>query len=206
MGVVELCIACFASSISASLVMTKVYNIVLDDFVPHFSLQLTYPATHTTVSLGNEIPPSHVRKTPVFDFYPFTPPPSLGNARSNKTYILVLTDPDAKSRKNPIWSEMCHWVVTNVTSPELGGPGDPGEPPVPAVLKSYLPPNPPAGTNWHRYVFVLMAADQTQAEKLQAPKRRKHWGYGEVRHGVRDWANEYRLQVLGANFFYAKSE
>lgn len=186
--------------------MTKVYKIVLDDFVPHFSLQLTYPATHTTVSLGNEIPPSRVQEAPVFDFYPFTPSLTLGNACCNESYTLVLTDPDAKSHKDPIWSEMCHWIVTNVTSPELVEPGRPGELPVPAVLEPYLPPSPQAGTDWHRYVFVLMAGDKTQTEKLRAPKHRKHWGYGKVRHGVRDWAKEYGLQVLGANFFYARCE
>ncbi|KAL1980888.1 hypothetical protein VTN96DRAFT_3345 [Rasamsonia emersonii] len=177
---------------------------VLDDFLPQYSLQITYPATHTTVQLGNQVQPSQVHSTPVFDFRPLGSS-SLSADTNNKTFTLILTDPDARSRKNPDWSEMCHWIVTNITSPELVMPGNPDRSPTPAVLKTYLPPGPPKGTGWHRYVFVLLAGDANEARNLQAPKDRKHWGYGRVRHGIRDWAQDNKLKILSANFFYSMS-
>ena len=78
--------------------------------------------------------------------------------------------------------------------------------PEPNVLESYYPPSPPKGTGVHRYVFVLLEGDVADSEKLSAPTERKHWGYGKSRHGVRDWAAEYGLEVVGANFFYAQNE
>lgn len=73
-------------------------------------------------------------------------------------------------------------------------------------LKSYLPPTPPPKTGKHRYVFVLLAGSKEDAGELKAPKKRKHWGYKKVRHGVRDWAEEWGLEVVGANFFFAEDE
>jgi phosphatidylethanolamine-binding protein (PEBP) family uncharacterized protein len=94
--------------------------------------------------------------------------------------------------------------VANVSSPEEGVGGGGGEAPETNVLMSYYPPAPPKGTGFHRYVFVLLEGDAEESSKLKAPEERKHWGYGKKRHGVRDWAKENGLRVVGANFFYAE--
>ena len=70
-------------------------------------------------------------------------------------------------------------------------------------LVEYLPPSPPPKTGKHRYVFVLL---EGKTNHLRTPKERPHWGYGKVRHGVRDWAEENQLEVVGANFFYAANK
>lgn len=113
---------------------------------------------------------------------------------------------------------MCHWIVANVTTPEfrggpfildmMGGAGDDDGPARshPKVLESYLSPAPPNGTGYHRYVFVLLQGETEDAWKIEAPKKRKHWGYHKKRHGVRDWAEDNGLRVVGANFFYAKHD
>lgn len=64
-------------------------------------------------------------------------------------------------------------------------------------------PAPPPKTGKHRYVFVLLHGD---ASKLKAPKERKTWGTGKPRHGVRQWAEESGLKVVGANFFYSENK
>ena len=64
-------------------------------------------------------------------------------------------------------------------------------------------PAPPPKTGRHRYVFVLLHGD---ASSLKAPKERKTWGTGKPRHGVRQWAEEAGLKVVGANFFYAQDK
>jgi phosphatidylethanolamine-binding protein (PEBP) family uncharacterized protein len=177
--------------------------IVLDDFYPQYSLEIVYPATHTVIELGDRIDPVQVHESPVYNFQPFDPQPPGPNWEARTRYTLALTDPDARSRENPDWSEMCHWIVSNISSPELLRPGKPDRTPDPTVLKSYLPPSPPKGTGWHRYVFVLLGGDAKDSKDVTPPKDRKHWGYGHIRHGVRDWANDQNLEVLGVNFFYS---
>ena len=65
------------------------------------------------------------------------------------------------------------------------------------------PPSPPKKTGLHRYVFVLLEGDNTNLTK---PEDRKRWGAPVERkgYGVREWADEEGLRVVGANFFYAK--
>ena len=63
----------------------------------------------------------------------------------------------------------------------------------------YLPPTPPPKTGYHRYVFVLLMprTDKGVQGELTKPKDRQHWGYGYVGAGVREWANENDLLVIG---------
>ncbi|KAJ9628344.1 carboxypeptidase Y inhibitor [Knufia peltigerae] len=187
------------SAIRDTLIANKIIGDVLDDFEPSYYIEIDYPSTHDKVVLGNDIPVDAVSERPVFNFFSMKP---SSVETMNSTFTLVLTDPDAKSRDKPKWSEMCHWILTNLTTPTPGPPpgtlhAKPGE------IMEYLPPGPPPKTGAHRYVFVLLAGDSSN---LKAPKDRKHWGYGKVRHGVRDWAEENDLKVVGANFFFAQNE
>jgi hypothetical protein len=52
-------------------------------------------------------------------------------------------------------------------------------------------------------VFLLLEGDNTN---ITAPDDRQHWGFGKKGHGVRDWAEKEGLEVIGANFFYAKNK
>lgn len=201
-----------ANTIRDVLIDNKIIGDVLDDFQPDYYLDITYPKRHEAVRLGNDIPVKSVSDRPVFLFRPLSPlKPPAGHSQDSDTdaiFTLILTDPDAKSRENPKWSEMCHWIITNLTDPSR-------EPPPPPFFESpqllglkygevekYLPPGPPPKTGPHRYVFVLLKGD---SHPVEAPKERKHWGYGKARHGVRDWAAENDLTVVGANFFYAQN-
>ncbi|KAL6249132.1 carboxypeptidase Y inhibitor [Rhinocladiella similis] len=187
------------STIRDTLLANKIIGDVLDDFEPSYYIEVDYPSTHDKVVLGNDIPVDAVSERPVFNFFPIKPP---SVEAKNSAFTIALTDPDAKSRDKPKWSEMCHWILTNLTTPAPGPPpgthgAKPGE-----IIK-YLPPSPPPKTGAHRYVFVLLAGDSSN---LKAPRDRKHWGYDKVRHGVRDWADENDLKVVGANFFFAQNE
>jgi phosphatidylethanolamine-binding protein (PEBP) family uncharacterized protein len=180
------------------LISNSIIDEVLDDFTPTYSVSVAYPAAHESVQLGNDIPVSAVDSRPTFEFHALSPDKHAGK---NKIFTLVLTDPDAKSRAKPKMSEMCHWIMTNLTTPVPWSLGTfkakEGE------LVEYLPPSPPPKTGKHRYVFVLL---EGRAKQLTAPKERPHWGYGKIRHGVRDWAEENNLGVVSANFFYAANE
>lgn len=193
-----------SSSIHDSLKDNKIIGDVLDDFEPSFYIDLAYPKHHEKVLLGNDIPVKHVQERPVFIIQPINPSTNL-HFSDGATFTLALTDPDAKSRDNPKWSEMCHWLITNITTAQPEG--EPNASPVllklEGELEEYKPPGPPPKTGAHRYVFVLL---QGRTGELTPPKDRQHWGYGKPRHGVRDWAKENHLEIVGANFFFAQDK
>ena len=219
----------FQSTIRDVLLANQIIPQVLDDFEPTYYLDISYPQDHEKVLMGNNIPVESVSKRPSFTFHPLTGPPDYGDPPNDKDLIftLALTDPDALSRKHPVKSEMCHWIVTNLTTPIVGVDSewpdllemveefeqwaeheidldlDLNELMVgkkPGEVESYVPPAPPKKTGPHRYVFVLLEGD---VSKMKPPKERPHWGYGKERHGVRDWSEENDLTVVGANFFFA---
>jgi len=47
-------------------------------------------------------------------------------------------------------------------------------------------------------VFLLLEGDNSD---LKEPDDRQHWGFGKKGHGVRDWAKQEGLEVVGGNFF-----
>ena len=138
------------------------------------------------------------------------------------SYVVTLTDPDAPSRDDPKWSEMCHWIASNVTiSPntfnilplpkfdlvdaEEEGKSTDGRP---DDVMEYKPPGPPPKTGKHRYVFLVFAPKNgtTEALHLSKPSDRKHWGTGEERGGVREWAANNGLVPVAANFIYSENK
>ena len=171
-----------SSTIRDILLGAEIIGDVLDDFDPSYDIDVAYPRAHEAVQLGNDIPVKAVSKRPTFTFHSLVP--SL--TKKNSTFTLVMTDPDATSRSDPTMAEMCHWVITNLTTllPEntmfpsssidlpffdIAKSKREGE------LKSYYPPAPPPKTGKHRYVFVLL---EGESKDVQAPKKRPHWGMG----------------------------
>mmetsp|Transcript_112924 Transcript_112924/g.243264 ORF Transcript_112924/g.243264 Transcript_112924/m.243264 type:complete len:172 (+) Transcript_112924:2-517(+) len=67
---------------------------------------------------------------------------------ADKLYTVVMTDPDAPSRKEPLFREFVHWVVHNV--PGGGNMAEGGD-----VAVAYLGPGPPCNSGPHRYVFNI---------------------------------------------------
>ena len=76
--------------------------------MPRIEVSLSYTSSHMSVLLGNIIPVPATLSRPVFQLTPFNNP-SLTPTRtsvSNKTFTLVLSDPDATSRAEPVKSQM----------------------------------------------------------------------------------------------------
>lgn len=162
--------------------------------------------------LGNTIKPKHLQKQPIVSLFDESES-SLSTSESN--YVVTLTDPDAPSRDNPEWSEVCHWIGANISVSEkklyilpmsifntdayraTGGPDG---------VVEYKPPGPPKKTGKHRYVFLVFAPKNGTAASLNLskPKDRRHWGTGKERGGVRDWARENGLVPVAANFVYSQ--
>jgi phosphatidylethanolamine-binding protein (PEBP) family uncharacterized protein len=181
---------------------------VIDDFLPSLTLSVSWADAHA--KLGNTINPKHLQNQPKILLYDDT----SSSANSQMNYVITLTDPDAPSRDNPKWSEMCHWIATNLTLssttysilplPEFGltsisGPDD---------VMPYKPPGPPPKTGKHRYVFLVFAPKNgtTGTLHLEKPKDRQHWGGGEEGKGVREWSQQMGLVPVGAEFVYAENK
>jgi len=179
--------------IREGLKQASIIDDVIDDFQPSCYLQLSFLSKHGKVSMGNALDPSQTKSPPAVEIICPSKHPPKG------PFTIALTDPDAPSRDNPKWSEVCHWLVT---APAIGS--SPSE--IDSGLNEivgFKPPGPPPKTGYHRYIFLLFSGDNAN---LTAPEDRQHWGFGKKGYGVRDWAEREALVVVGANFFYARNE
>jgi phosphatidylethanolamine-binding protein (PEBP) family uncharacterized protein len=188
---------------------------VIDDFLPSLTLSITWPDDHA--DLGNTIKPQHLQNQPAITLRDETS--SLESTASGMTYVVTLTDPDAPSRHNPKWSEMCHWIATNISlskstfailplpEAKLTRVSDDDDS-NPDDVVEYKPPGPPPKTGKHRYVFLVFAPKNGTSETLHLskPKERQHWGTGKDEGGVREWAEENELVPVAANFIYSKNK
>lgn len=176
--------------------------LVIDDFLP--SLMLGIEWHKEEADLGNTIKPKKVQKAPTIELRDDISSCANYACASNMTYTIVLTDPDAPSRDNPEWSEVCHWIATGVPITSASGRCREGD-----IVKAskrkikevmpYKPPGPPPKTGKHRYVFLaFVPLNGTSIPlNLSKPSTRKHWGTGKERHGVRQWAAENKLTPIG---------
>ncbi|XP_014667553.1 PREDICTED: protein D3-like [Priapulus caudatus] len=121
---------------SAYLAMEK-HEIVPDvvDKVAPNSIEIEYESCK--VNMGDELTPTQVQKQPKKMTWP---------CDKGKFYTLIMTDPDAPSRKNPKFREWHHWMVGNIPGCDVHQ----GE-----TLSEYVGSGPPEGTGLHRYVFMV---------------------------------------------------
>lgn len=192
------------------------YSVVIDDFLPSLTLSVAWPEANA--KLGNTVKPSYLDEQPTISLHDDTSPDGK-HMNTDMRYVLTLTDPDAPSRDNPEWSEMCHWIASNVSTaqqtfsilpiPEFGvsveaektqgGLDD---------VMEYKPPGPPPKTGKHRYVFLVFAPRNgtTEPLHLSRPESRRHWGTGKLGGGVREWAKGNGLVPVAANFIYSQND
>ncbi|EXF82180.1 phosphatidylethanolamine-binding protein [Colletotrichum fioriniae PJ7] len=176
----------------------KVIPTVLDDFEPIIGVAAEWSSSNVA-DLGNTLKPADLQSAPTVAIV-------SGSSMTSviaTTYVLTLTDPDAPTRSNPIWSEFCHWIAVS-SSPTISSGIEPAD--LDEVIE-YKPPGPPPKTGKHRYVFTAWVPANGTKEKLELskPAERKHWG-GQEGRGVQKWAKENGLVAVGANFIYAQNE
>lgn len=167
---------------------------VIDSFKPLLTVNVTWP--DASAEYGNTINPDKTQKQPQVTLYDALPG-GIWSSSKTPQLTLALTDPDAPSRDNPEWSEICHWIVTEIKLSDFQS-----EATVSRDLQEimpYKPPGPPPKTGKHRYVFVALAPlnGTTETLHLERPGDRQHWGYEKERQGLRIWAEENGLGVVG---------
>lgn len=175
---------------------------MIDEFLPRFLLEAQW-SSDAYASLGNTLKVKKLQGKPNFSLTPApgSSVPSLCDG--GMQYTVALTDPDAPSRDNPEWSEVCHFIGTGLAtaSPadEKGGACSAARLADLKNVMPYKPPGPPPKTGKHRYVFLVLAPANgtTDPLRLSKPGDRKHWGSGREGYGVREWAHENGLEPVG---------
>ncbi|KAK3829107.1 MAG: phosphatidylethanolamine-binding protein [Benniella sp.] len=147
------------------------------------------------VALGNTLSIEETQAAPEIFFMADSP---------DDKYTLILTDPDAPSRKEPTNREFRHWVVSNIPG------GDPSDPQSFAPknlstqgteLTAYMGPAPPSGSGPHRYVFLLYKQGSNAHAALSTPLQADR-----KKFNAQSFAGEADLTLVGANFFFAESQ
>jgi len=101
---------------------------------------------------------------------------------------LLMTDPDAPSRENPVRAEWMHWAVANIEAGDVSS-GD--------TVVEYNGPSPPPGTGKHRYIFTAYA--QTQGRiKVTAPSGRNNFD-------SKAFASTHHLTALASTQFVCQT-
>ena len=132
---------------------------------------------------GLFIPLDKTKKTPKinFDRYP------------SEKYTIVTIDPDAPSRKNPIYKYWLHLLIINNDQKVI----------------PYESPSPPKGSGKHRYIFYLLKQQNTiNKNKLMTPNKnpqivdnikisdikRNNFNFGEFMH-------DNNLEIVDSVYF-----
>jgi hypothetical protein len=76
---------------------------VVDNFTPKCFVELYYADKEKRVTLGNKLNRKDTKEKPYMMIF-------CPNVKETTGLTIVLTDPDAPSRENPKWGEMCHWI------------------------------------------------------------------------------------------------
>lgn len=85
----------------------QIIDDVVDEFVPKCFVSPVYETKkhkEYPVALGNALKPSKTKEEPALRIF-------CPELETTTGLTIVLTDPDAPSRDNPKWSEMCHWIA-----------------------------------------------------------------------------------------------
>ncbi|XP_072255921.1 phosphatidylethanolamine-binding protein 4 [Pyxicephalus adspersus] len=90
------------------------------------------------------------------------------NAKTGMSYVVIIADPDAPSRENPIRKYWRHLLVVDVPGEDLKR----GDILAGTILSEYSAPSPPKRTGYHRYqTFVYMQHPGTTPKLLPEEKQ-----------------------------------
>ncbi|KAF9477447.1 PEBP-like protein [Pholiota conissans] len=183
------------------------------NFSPSVLFSIVWPSNGTEVVLGDHILRDLTDDEPEIKILPMATPKDDHTAADsshsgNISYTLVMTDPDAPSRADPKNGQWRHWVIPGVKLPAASA----AETQSGFALKThaaytpYYPPAPPAGSGFHRYVFLLFQepvggvnVPSNAVERNGEPSSRKLWN-------AMAFGDKYNLKLVGANFFETQVE
>lgn len=138
------------------------------------------------VHLGNRIALDKVAEEPEL----------IWEVVAGRLYTVLFVDPDAPSRDNPIYRSFLHWLVVNVPGTDIDG----GE-----VLAPFLKSQPPPGSGFHRYVFLIY--EQPDCEDFEGlPDYTSPTTSVRQSFSVEGFTKQFNLGIpIAGNFYYAQN-
>ena len=92
------------------------FRSVPEDFNPTMLFSVVWP-NGTEALLGNELTVEETAEEPSIDFTPMNMPVEQADSAGEEvSYTLVMLDPDAPYRHEPIYRSFRHWVVRSLFS------------------------------------------------------------------------------------------
>jgi len=155
---------------------------VLSAFHPALDVNVAY-GEHKA-NYGNELTPRQVKNKPTVTY----------NGNPDKYYTLILTDPDAPSRKDPKWGQWWHWLVVNVKGSNVSS----GE-----EVIQYIGSAPPPDTGLHRYVFIV-AEQEGHVKAADFPHFINTQAKGREKNNAEELFKKHNLKPVGLNLYQAK--
>ncbi|XWV25681.1 phosphatidylethanolamine-binding protein-like protein [Tupanvirus soda lake] len=130
---------------------------------------------NTTIKDGIFIPLDQIVRKPKirFDRYP------------DELYTILMVDPDAPSRENPIYKYWLHLLIINNHQ----------------KIVSYEPPSPPKNSGKHRYIFYLLKqSDVLNKHQLQIPNINSN-NFDRKNFSLDDFINDNDLKIISSVYF-----
>ncbi|XP_033321292.1 protein D2 [Megalopta genalis] len=170
-----------AANVQSEFEAAKIVPEIIDS-APVEKIEVSYG--DKAVELGNELTPTDTQQIPQIHY----------KHDGGVLYTLVMTDPDAPTRKG-YNREFRHWLVGNIPEENVAK----GE-----VLAEYVGPAPPKGTGKHRYVFLVYKQNQGS---ITFDERRlsNRDGQQRRRFSIKKFAEKYNLEgPIAGNFMKAE--
>lgn len=152
------------------------------DEPPQHPLRVSYAGVEVD-ELGKVLTPTQVKNRPSNISWDGLDP--------GKLYTLVLTDPDAPSRKDPKYREWHHFLVVNMKGNDISSG---------TVLSDYVGSGPPSGTGLHRYVWLVY--EQDKPLKCDEPVLSNRSGDHRGKFKVASFRKKYHLGAPVAGTCY----
>ncbi|TKC37143.1 hypothetical protein EI555_002473 [Monodon monoceros] len=149
---------------------------------PQHPLQVKYGGAEVD-ELGKVLTPTQVKNRPTSIAWDGLDP--------GKLYTLVLTNPDAPSRKDPKYREWHHFLVVNMNSNDISSG---------TVLSDYVGSGPPKGTGLHRYTWLVY--EQDRPLKCDEPILSNRSGDHRGKFKVANFRKKYELGAPVAGTCY----
>ncbi|CAG2107976.1 unnamed protein product, partial [Medioppia subpectinata] len=137
---------------------------------PSTTSKITFPGK-VAVNLGTHLTPDQTSQQPQVEW-----PTKCGGL-----YTLAMVDPDAPSRAEPTLRNWRHWLVMNIPGNKINK-GD--------IISAFEGPEPPAGSGYHRYVFLVYEQKQGY---IKPPSRDDDDDDHRGSFSIKDFATKYNL-------------
>lgn len=122
---------------------------------------------------------SHSKPKIKFDRYP------------EDNYAILMIDPDAPSRNNPIYADFLHLLIINNKK----------------IIVPYEPPNPPKNSGRHKYVFYLLKQSTFIDEgKLNLSNISNNSNINRKNFILSDFIRKNRLVIVASTYFETENK